>query len=478
MSFDNSIIKIKSYDDLLNYICKDKCDTYSKSNEPNTITIYHIHIGAKTYILQDITDTTYVKHNHELTSFLKTLFLEPLKQFSPEFISQLSQYPEINIRNILILIDSSYSRSPDLEGFVEMSEHTDMNSQHLKNEQLVHHSRDRLDTSDTSDTFTTLYTSFEILQLPIDVNEEDIIKLVTIINDTDNHIDNSNSYSVLINIMDCTSRVLLEYYSTQMSDTNTSTSKLFITRPDCLIIDTLPKYKPIITLNMSMCMNRTIPGKLFVRWMNYNDDKHIIRELEQVLDLDICDSYRITHTFLTENYKYNIGLENLISIVKIWSRLTYTNIQEISKFPEYDEGKRILSIQFSTISFPNFIRYWKKYSNFRKFILDNVDYYYRDALKVYLDIFCDKYVGCQLTIIEALQIEASEILKNLMNYCKSDVNYIIDTIKDIAGSDGSGGSGDSGDDSGGGNGDSSGSTHKLLERKHIMDYLKFNNINL
>jgi hypothetical protein len=61
MSFDNSIIKIKSVDELLDYICKDKYDTYSKSKEPNTITIYHIHIGAKTYISKDTTYFTPLK---------------------------------------------------------------------------------------------------------------------------------------------------------------------------------------------------------------------------------------------------------------------------------------------------------------------------------------------------------------------------------------------------------------------------------
>jgi hypothetical protein len=67
MSFEDSVIKIKSFDELLNYICKDKYDKYDKYNEPNTITIYHIHIGAKIYISQG---TTSLKHNHEFTSFL------------------------------------------------------------------------------------------------------------------------------------------------------------------------------------------------------------------------------------------------------------------------------------------------------------------------------------------------------------------------------------------------------------------------
>ena len=92
---------------------------------------------------------------------------------------------------------------------------------------------------------------------------------------------------------------------------------------------------------------------------------------------------------------------------------------------------------------------------------------------MYLDIFINKYAnkyansaGSHLDIIDALQIEAIDIFKNLINYCKSDVKYIIDNIKGIVYDDCTN------------EGSFSGSTHKLLERKHIMDYIKFNSISL
>ena len=53
MSFDDIIVKITSFDELIHYISN--IDTY---NEPNTITIYHIHVGSKTFI------SHYIKHNH------------------------------------------------------------------------------------------------------------------------------------------------------------------------------------------------------------------------------------------------------------------------------------------------------------------------------------------------------------------------------------------------------------------------------
>ena len=151
-----------------------------------------------------------------------------------------------------------------------------------------------------------------------------------------------------------------------------------------------------------------------------------------------------------------------MSILKIWSRLSYTNLQEIDIVPDtylHSNGSRtsILSIKFCELSFTNFITYWKKFIKFREFILSNVDGYYRYNLKVYLDTFIFKYedISNHISIIKALQLEASEIFKQLINYCKKDAAYIISTIKGI-GCD---------------------SCH-LLERKNILDYLKFNDVSI
>jgi hypothetical protein len=106
--------------------------------------------------------------------------------------------------------------------------------------------------------------------------------------------------------------------------------KIAIRRPDCLLLDTLPLFNPIITCSTKQnnTGQHTDPSQLSVRWINYKDDMKLIPELEQVLDF--CESSKDTHIFLTEHYKYNIAIENLISIVKLWSRLSYTNIQQKS----------------------------------------------------------------------------------------------------------------------------------------------------
>jgi len=438
MSFAAFLKTFKTFNEFLTYILR--LDNYRESN---TINIYHIHIGSKTYVSIEHINSGYT-HNHECTLFIKTLFNKPLKQFSPDFISQLSNYPEIKIRNVVILIDPMYIQSPELEGY------RDIDSMHLpfRNELVVQH---------CNGAFTTITTSGEILQLPFDIEELDILNLIDILCNI------GNLYTVLINIMDCTSRVMLDFYSYYMNTHNYD--KIAIRRPDCLALDTSPLFNPIITCStqQSHTVQHTYIGQISVRWVNYKDDMKLMPELERVLDF--CDSSKDTHTFLTEHYKNDIAIENLISIVKLWSRLSYTNLQEIDIVPDtylHSNGSRtsILSIKFCELSFTNFITYWKKFIKFREFILSNVDGYYRYNLKVYLDTFIFKYedISNHISIIKALQIEAIEIFKNLINYCKKDAKYIISNIKGIDGSEAD--------------------TCHLLERKHIMDYLKFNNISI
>ena len=322
---------------------------------------------------------------------------------------------------------------------------------------------------------------------PIDITEEDIIKLVTILQSKNKEKSRANTITVmnniLINIIDCTSRVLLKLYAYySVHDT------VFITRPDCLKLDTSPLYKPVITIRTISNDTSLLSDQVTVRWVNYNDDKKLILDLEQVSD--ICYNSKITYTFLVEIYKNNIAFETLISIFKLWSRLSYTNIQEILKsqrsydasygggnyiegvearYEDDDTNKIILSIKFCDLSFTEFITYWKQYPQFSDFILTSIDDYYRHNFKIFLDKFIFKYedVSSHLTIIEALQIESIDIFTTLISNKGSDSIEKIDQIDIIKKNGGSICITENGNE-----------IQKLLERKHIHDYLKFNSINL
>jgi len=66
-----------------------------------------------------------------------------------------------------------------------------------------------------------------------------------------------------------------------------------------------------------------------------------------------------------------------------------------------------------------------------------------------------KYKTDVFTLKEALQFEAFEIFRTLLDYCSEDAPYIIKNIKNIEDREG----------------------YKLLERKNIIDYLNFNGIH-
>ena len=111
---------------------------------------------------------------------------------------------------------------------------------------------------------------------------------------------------------------------------------------------------------------------------------------------------------------------------------------------------------------------------------------------MFLDTFIYKYedVSKHLSIIEALQIETFYIFKNLITYCKSDARYIIENnkacmsdmsdmsevseVSEVSDMNEFGCEAEEDNDNYG----TVFSLHKLIERKHILDYIRFNNINL
>ena len=189
-----------------------------------------------------------------------------------------------------------------------------------------------------------------------------------------------------------------------------------------------------------------------IRWLNYSDDYNIIKDLKDIKD--ICKTSEKSFEFLIQMYKHTIGIEFLNCIMKFWSRLSYTNIQDI--YEDETQYKPFLSIKFNDITLIEFIDYWTKFEAFRKFIFNNSDRDYQHHIMIYINGFVTTYKSKTdvFTIKEALQFEAFEIFRTLMNYCCKDASYIIKNIKNIEDREG----------------------YKLLERKDIADYFKFNDI--
>jgi hypothetical protein len=454
----NIITNLTSIEELTKYIVE--FNKISKNEELKdktnlTITIIHIIVGSKTMQMSE-----YTTHNHEYTTFLQTLFNNPIQQFSPELISHLHHYSYIKIKNKVILIDPMYSHYNTLEGFQELFQTNPRDN--LSNETIIHHH---------NDTFTIIKTTIDIIQVACDIKEEQVIEIINTIDITDTKT-NTNEPTILFNIMDCSSRELISLYASLTSygkhhlqhkfQKTKHKSQIHITRPDCLIKDKEQLYNPIITIeNKSHNQHQSHNT---IRWINFQDDSHLIPELSVILD--ICPASKITHYFLTECYKHTIGFEVLSLIIKIWGRLSYTNIQEILIYHSNDDNdnddKRItqtkLLINFSEILFIDFIKYWTQYNDFRTHFLMYSDSYYKYHIIYFLDYFINKYEDSAnngtITITEALQNEAIFMFRQFMDlsYHYNYTDYIVKNI--------------------------SLDNYKLLERKHIIDFLTLNNIYL
>ena len=404
------------------------------------IVIFHLHIGSKTSTLVCClpdTPESFYNHNHEYTQLLQTLFNNPIEQFSPVLIESLSHFSgkDIHIHNIVILFDPQYKISPDLEGFkIEHPSNKPISIKDINyNETLVHH---------LNDTFTLLKSSLEIIQVSCDVTQNNIKIIIDIIN----YLSDSFKIPNLINIIDCSSKTVIELYAL-VSNTE---SNIHIIRPDCAHKDKALITNPIITLDNK----KKDPLDQFnsIRWLNYKDDSKHIADLNNIKD--VCKVSEKSFDFLTELYKHTIGIENLKCIMKLWARLSYTNTQDI--YEDETQCKPILSIKFNDITLIKFINYWTELKAFREFIFNNSSSDYQYHIMIYINDFVNKYKTKTdlFTLTEALQFEAFEIFRTLMKYCIEDACYIIKNIKNSEDKEG----------------------YKLLERKHIIDYLTFNRI--
>ncbi len=405
------------------------------------VLIIHLHIGSKTSTTVHCSSDTPYSHNHEYTQLLQILFNTPEAQLSPKFISSFPQFSgkDIYIHNVVILFDPQYKASPELEGFkIEQPNGKPISIDTINhNETIIQHQ---------NDTFTTLKLSLKIIQVSDNVEQKHIDYIIELINNFSGVLKIPN----LFNIIDCSSNTLIEFYAL-VSNGN---SNIHMTRPDCAHKDRAIIANPIITIDNR---EKLTPFEIIntVRWLNYRDDSNCITDLKVVED--VCPISKKSFNFLTQMYKHTFALEFLMCIIKLWARLSYTNIQYI--YMNDDDAKKnkpLLSFVFNDITLETFINYWTDIKSFRQFIFNNSDREYKYHMMIYINGFVDNYKSKlhEFTIKEALQFEAFEIFRKLLDYCIEDATHIKKNIKNIEDRKG----------------------YKLLERKDIAEYFKFNDI--
>ena len=438
--YDETVKTIK-LDDLLQYVIS--------TINTKEITIYHFIIGSKMHhFISDPDNTMQTLHprNHECPQLVKNLFFNPELQFSPEFYYNLSNHETIIIRQVLFLIDPMYNTYPEIEGLFHVFKDK---MPYLITKHTVEHNEFKK---------TYIVTKIEPIVIPDRITEQQILHILEV-------IESFGKFTpILVNIMDCSSSTVKELYTTNTSN------RVYITHPNCLIIDTQTQYLPMITLDnikkrfASNSSNGIVSSQeeqsisdiintsnlLCIRWSNYNEDIGHLDDLHGILD--ICPYSKRTYEFLITNYKDYHCNNSLVAICKIWSLTRVTKEYEFLRMNQgsfeqppsnYIEPVRMnqgsfeqpplnyiepdmIKINFNTVSFQTFALYWHSYKTFRDMVLKSMDSYFKYNIKKFIDIVMKKYDShsnqflVRYNIVDILKIEAFEIFKLLDKYFPKD----------------------------------------------------------
>jgi hypothetical protein len=409
--YDETVKTIK-LDDLLQYVIS--------TINTKEITIYHFIIGAKMHHFISDPDNTMQNQyprNHECPQLVKNLFFNPELQFSPEFYYNLSNHETIIIRQVLFLIDPMYNTYPEIEGFFDVFKGK---MPYLITKHTVEHNEFKK---------TYIVTKIDPIVIPERITEQQILNVLEV-------IESFGKFTpILVNIMDCSSNTVKELY------VNNTSNRVYITHPNCLIIDTQTQYLPMITLdNISKRFDSN--GKvvsqeehsiindidntniLCIRLSNYNEDNGYLEDLHGILD--ICPYSKRTYDFLITNYKDFQCNNSLVAICKIWSLTRVTKEYEFQNPHPHYTGFDLVKFNFNTESFLIFASYWHSHKEFRNMVLEVMDPYFKYNIKKFIDILVKKFHNHptmhlnKYNIVDILKIEAFEIFKLLNKYFPED----------------------------------------------------------
>lgn len=412
----------------------------SKVSVPsNTITFYHFIVGAKAveedFSLDKTTSESYIRcRNHECSKLVENLLFNPEMQLSPQLIKNNLKDNCITIRQVLVLIDPSYKHKPSPCGLLSVIKD-------LPLDLTIEHNLEHLNIN--------IKSVLEPIIVPDDINEDQLLEIIKTLKPF------RQFYSLLVNILDCSSVVCKNIYANSIDRSNCINDDytwIHITNPKCLLNDEELQYMPIIMNrekdrekdrenkseinNLSLFTRNTYD----VRWANYNDDSHLIDELLNNYDTDKCPYSTNLYNFIITLYKVDTTLYSLISLFKLWGFTTYTSDYTFNNNYEYNLSlnisKKEIVVNFSKLSFEDFATYWLKYKEFRELSLfkhcyDNFIFnkFINYFIKKYFYGVGYSYLGINPSIIDFIKIEACEIFNTLSKYFYNDIKYLKEDSK-------------------------------------------------
>lgn len=360
----------------------------SMKEKTMTITIYNFIVGSYMGDMEYFKTNPEMKRNHEFPQVVRNILHNPESQFSPEMQEFITHMEKIVINQKLFLMDPMYEDKDSYSG-LELEIASELSSgillleddKFIKDHTIQHNEFK----------FTAIRSIVEPIIISQNIDKQDIFAMIEQISRYTTRI------PVLVNIIDCTSFLLLELY------TNNANLYVYMSVPNCLLHDDDIQYMPVITYDKEHGL----------RWINYNLDSSSLEDLKIVKD--ICKNAEITYNFLATLYKVQVCNMDLVTIFKFLGLLNITKAYDFGS-----SGK----IVFGNLQFTDFVRLCER-PVFIKMFADNFDNYFLHNIIAYITKLVKNpkilsRISENNNIRKILLSEAIEIFRTLREYFPED----------------------------------------------------------
>lgn len=336
-------------------------------------------------------DTPYHR-NHEYSKFCRSVFEDPLTRISPEMMEYISRFEMVDIHQYVILIDPCYNPTAPFakQGILHgLKMYFPSLSFPVENNMSFNHNDSQI---------TTISSSMDILIIADSVTHNDIYNYLSIIESFREIM----FVDYLVNILDCTSYMMRDFWI------NNSSNKIWISTPECLLLDEQLKYNPMLTISKSKLTDAKrlrIGSDIELRWVSFVEDELEFANLESIIDIADQTTHKVNilnmYEFLKNDMKIKLLENDILALCKLLALETYTLNFKLSDNTEFI---------ISNITYTQFTDLWHSNKLFSERILNLIDPYFKGNVIKFINKFLAKLEQRQLNdTIKMSQLYQEEI---------------------------------------------------------------------